>query len=93
MIPYFRDPESLLVVTQSHTAHEKKSMCAALTNLQIQSDGDVKMCWSMNPIGNIKTESIRKMWESRPHWWESGCCRGSRMSDAEKATVGLMIPS
>ena len=59
----------------------------------IQSDGDVRTCWCMDPIGNIKTGSIRKIWESRPHWWESGCCLESRMSDAEKATVGLMIPS
>jgi MoaA/NifB/PqqE/SkfB family radical SAM enzyme len=93
MIPYFRHPETMLVATQGHIAHEKRSLCAALTHLQIQADGDVRICWSKDPIGNIKTGSIRKIWESRPHWWESGCCLGSRMADAEKATVGLMIPS
>jgi MoaA/NifB/PqqE/SkfB family radical SAM enzyme len=92
MIPYFRDPESLLVVTQSHSEHDKP-FCAALTTLQIQSNGDVKSCWCMDPIGNITTASIQQIWESRPHWWESGCCLENRMSDAEKATVGLMIPS
>ncbi len=48
MIPYFRDPEKLLILTQSHTAHEKP-LCSALTTLQIQSDGDVKSCWCMDP--------------------------------------------
>jgi len=43
----------------------------------------------MDPIGNIRTEPIRRIWESRPHWWESGCCLERRMSETEKAFVGL----
>jgi MoaA/NifB/PqqE/SkfB family radical SAM enzyme len=92
MIPYFRDPEKLLVLTQSHSAHDKP-LCSALTNLQIQSNGDVKSCWCMEPIGNITQAPIRRIWESRPRWWESGCCLGRRMSDAEKAFVGLTAPA
>jgi len=88
MIPYFRDPESMLILTQSHQAHEVP-LCSALTTFQIDSNGDVKSCWCMDPIGNIKETSIRKIWESRPRWWESGCCLGRRMSEAEKAFVGL----
>ena len=88
MIPYFRDPEKLLVLTQGHTAHEKP-LCSALTTLQIQSDGDVKSCWCMDSIGNIMETPIRQIWEGRPRWWKSGCCFGRRMSEAEKAYVGL----
>jgi len=92
MIPYFRDPEKLLVLTQSHSAHEKP-LCSAMTMLQIQSDGDVKSCWCMDPIGNITQTPIRLIWEQRPRWWESGCCLGRRMAEAEKAFVGLTVSS
>jgi len=88
MIPYFRDPERLLILTQSHSAHDRP-LCSALTTMQIESEGDVKSCWCMDPIGNIVETPIRRIWESRPHWWESGCCFGRRMSESEKAFVGL----
>jgi len=92
MIPYFRDPERLMILTQSHSAHEKP-LCSATTTMQIQSNGEVKSCWCMDPIGNITETSIRQIWENRPHWWESGCCMGRRMSEAEKAFVGLTVVS
>jgi MoaA/NifB/PqqE/SkfB family radical SAM enzyme len=80
MIDYFREPARFRVATQSHNAHEGQNLCSALTMLQIQSNGDVTVCCSMPPVGNIKTESIRKIWESRPRWWQSGCCLEKRMS-------------
>ena len=92
MIPYFRDPERLQILTQSHQAHEKP-LCSALTTVQIQSNGDVRSCWCMDPIGNITTTPIRQIWECRPRWWEAGCCMERRMSDAEKAFVGLAVVS
>jgi MoaA/NifB/PqqE/SkfB family radical SAM enzyme len=92
MIPYFRDPERLMILTQHHSAHDKP-LCSALTTMQIQSNGDVRSCWCMDPIGNIATASIRRIWESRPRWWEAGCCLGRRMSEAEKAFVGLTLVS
>jgi len=92
MIPYFRDPERLLILTQSHSAHEKP-LCAALTTMQIESEGDVKSCSCMAPIGNIMETPIRQIWERRPRWWESGCCLGRRMSESEKAFVGLEVLS
>jgi MoaA/NifB/PqqE/SkfB family radical SAM enzyme len=92
MIPYFRDPERLLILTQSHSAHEKP-LCSAFTTMQIQSNGDVKSCWCMDPIGNITQAPIRQIWEGRPHWWQSGCCMGRRMSEAEKEFVGLTTVS
>jgi MoaA/NifB/PqqE/SkfB family radical SAM enzyme len=79
MIDYFRQPDRLRVATQSHTAHEGQNLCSALTMLQIQSDGDVTVCCSMPPVGNIKSESIRKIWEGRPRWWASGCCLETRL--------------
>jgi MoaA/NifB/PqqE/SkfB family radical SAM enzyme len=90
MIPYFRDPEKLLALTQNHVAHDKP-LCSAFTMLQIQSNGDVKTCSCMEPIGNIRETPIRLIWQSRPRWWEAGCCLGRRMSEAEKSLVGLDV--
>jgi MoaA/NifB/PqqE/SkfB family radical SAM enzyme len=92
MIPYFRDPERLQILTQSHQAHEKP-LCSAMTMIQIQSNGDVKSCWCMDAIGNIMNEPIRRIWERRPRWWDGGCCMARRMSEAEKAFVGLTLVS
>ncbi len=92
MIPYFRSPDSLRIVTQSHTAHDAP-LCASLSSLQIQANGDVSACASMPPVGNIRTQSIRQIWEQRPRWWEGGCCLARRMTATEKATVDLGVTS
>lgn len=84
MITYFCDPDASRVSTQSHTAHEGRQFCAALTHLQLQANGDVTNCAGRQPVGNIKTASIRRIWESRPQAWEGDCCLDSRCSDAEK---------
>jgi MoaA/NifB/PqqE/SkfB family radical SAM enzyme len=87
MIPYFRDPATLRVLTQNHQAHDLP-VCSALTTLQIQANGDVKACWRMAPVGNIKTEPIRALWGRRPRYWEAGCCLLERMSEAERLQAG-----
>lgn len=84
MIPYFRDPASLRVSTQAHSAHERRQSCVALTNLQVQAHGDVTTCTAQPPIGNIKTDAIRGIWESRPRVWQDGCCLQRRCTPAER---------
>src|SRR4029453_6947564 len=84
MIPYFGDPGSSRVAVQSHSAHERRQSCAALTNLQIQSNGDVTNCTGQPSIGNVKTGSIRRIWETRPRVWEGDCCLQRRCSQTEK---------
>ena len=74
MAPYFLSPASLRLRTQSHSAHERRIFCGALNNLEIAADGNVFSCIRMDPIGNIKRQAIREMWESRPQLWRSGCC-------------------
>jgi MoaA/NifB/PqqE/SkfB family radical SAM enzyme len=76
MIPYFRNPDALRVTVQAHT-HLYRPQCAALTNLQIQSNGDVGFCFRKPPAGNIKSAPIRRIWADRPRLWESGCCQMS----------------
>lgn len=76
MTSYFENPAAWRIAIQSHNAHESRSLCAALTTLQIQADGGVRVCARMDPIGNVRSQSIRAIWEGRPHFWEAGCCLG-----------------
>jgi MoaA/NifB/PqqE/SkfB family radical SAM enzyme len=77
------------VAMQSHTAHEHKPICSALTTIQLQPNGDVIACYGKPPVGNIKTTSIRQIWESRPRWWREGCCLNERCTTAEKELLSI----
>jgi MoaA/NifB/PqqE/SkfB family radical SAM enzyme len=93
MIPYFRNPDSLRIMTQSHQAHERIALCSALTTLQFQGNGDVTSCCSQKPVGNVKAARIRDIWECRPQWWKSGCCLDKRLTPAEKQELSLPVVS
>jgi MoaA/NifB/PqqE/SkfB family radical SAM enzyme len=82
MIPYFVNPAQSRLAIQSHSAHEKRQTCSALTMLQFQANGDVIVCNSQPPIGNIRTTPIRDLWQSRPRWWEGGCCLEQRLNES-----------
>ncbi len=83
MIPYFIDPAASRVAVQSHSAHESRLLCSALTMLQFQANGDVKTCNAQPVIGNIKTTQILEIWETRPRWWEGTCCLDKRLNTSE----------
>ena len=91
MIPYFRNPESLRLAVQNHMAHERKRglSCSALTTLQLQANGDVKTCVSSPATGNVRTLPIRRIWEQRPQYWETGCCLERRADGSEKNLVSI----
>jgi MoaA/NifB/PqqE/SkfB family radical SAM enzyme len=74
MIRYFLDPAGLRLLTQDHVAQQKRPLCAALTMLQFQSNGDVTICNRRPPVGNIKELPIRQIWERRAPYWERDCC-------------------
>src|SRR4029453_3839534 len=78
MIPYFINPAHSRIAVQSHSAHESRQFCSALTTLQFEANGDVVVCNAQPPIGNIKTTPIREIWQNRPRWWEGGCCLDAR---------------
>jgi MoaA/NifB/PqqE/SkfB family radical SAM enzyme len=82
MIPYFVDPAPSRIAIQSHSAHELKQFCSALTMLQLEATGDVVVCISQPAIGNIKDSSIRQIWQNRPRWWEGGCCLERRYQES-----------
>ncbi len=91
MIRYFQNPESLRVATQSHTSHEPRMLCAALTMLQFQANGDVTVCTGKRPVGNVKERPIRQIWEERPKFWHSGCCLETRLTADEKERSLVVI--
>jgi len=80
MIPYFVNPAESRVAIQSHSAHEPRQACSALTMLQFQANGDVVVCNAQPPIGNIRTAPIHGIWQNRPRWWEDSCCLERRLS-------------
>lgn len=90
MVPYFRNPDAMRVITQAHGAHERRALCSALGFFQVHANGDVRTCAASPPVGNIKTATPRQIWQGRPRWWESGCCLERRCSDAEKQTLSLI---
>jgi MoaA/NifB/PqqE/SkfB family radical SAM enzyme len=81
MIPYFTNPAQSRIAIQSHSAHEQRQVCSALTMLQLQANGDVIVCNSQPAIGNIKTAPIREIWQDRPRWWEGDCCLERRLTN------------
>jgi MoaA/NifB/PqqE/SkfB family radical SAM enzyme len=91
MIRYYLDPAGLRRLTQAHVAHLKRPFCAALTMLQLQSNGEVTICSSRPSVGNIQDSPIRQIWERRARYWEQGCCLTSRATDSpiQPATGGL----
>ena len=83
MVPYFRRPAALRVATQSHTAHDPRRVCSALSLVQIQANGDVRVCAMAPPVGNIKEGPLRQIWAERPRWWLRGCCLEHRLAPEE----------
>lgn len=83
MIPYFANPAQSRIAIQSHSAHEARQLCNALTMLQFQANGDVIVCTSQPPIGNIKTARIREIWQNRPRWWQGDCCLERRLNESQ----------
>ena len=80
---YFEDPGGLRVSTQSHASHEDRLRCSALSLLQVQANGDLRVCTARPPIGNIRRSLPSEIWSRRPRWWEEGCCLGDRLSEEE----------
>jgi MoaA/NifB/PqqE/SkfB family radical SAM enzyme len=83
MIAYFENPATNRFAIMAHSAHEARRSCAAITNLQLQANGDVTVCTGVPPVGNIKDTGIRQIWERRPRVWQGGCCLEKRCSTDE----------
>jgi len=84
MCRYFENPAQLRVAVQSHAAHERRSLCAALVNLELRANGDVTVCTGIPSVGNVTAARIREIWEQRPRVWVNGCCLETRMAESEQ---------
>jgi len=74
IIRYFEFPDELMSAIQAHDTRSKANICRhAVTNFVISSDGDVRMCFKMEPIGNLRFSSPREIWNGRKHCWVSVC--------------------
>lgn len=72
---YFQAPRDGGSLGRYHAFASASHVCAALGMLQIQANGDVRVCSHAEPVGNIKTASLRDIWVNRPKLWRAGCCR------------------
>ena len=70
---YFEDPETLMTSIQAHSAKDGKGMCTGMGNFVISSNGDVRMCFRMEPFGNIADTSPREVWRNRKRCWVGAC--------------------
>jgi MoaA/NifB/PqqE/SkfB family radical SAM enzyme len=74
MIAYFRDPDASRVAVQRQSAGRAGAECGAKSTLLIAANGDVTGCYAKPPFGNIRHDSVRVLWRSRPRYWQGGCC-------------------
>lgn len=71
---YFEHPEKLMATIQGHDSKNRRGHCLhAVSNFVISSNGDVRMCFMMEPIGNIALQSPKEIWSRRKHCWAGPC--------------------
>lgn len=77
IVRYFESPEELMAAVQAHDTRSSADTCRhAVTNFVISSNGDVRMCFKMEPIGNLKNAAPREIWNHRQRCWMKPCsCR------------------
>jgi MoaA/NifB/PqqE/SkfB family radical SAM enzyme len=71
---YFRNPETLMNTVQSHDSRSRSHNCSsAVGNFVIESNGDVRMCFRMKPIGNVARKPPATIWSERQRCWMVPC--------------------
>jgi MoaA/NifB/PqqE/SkfB family radical SAM enzyme len=74
IVAYFRDPEKLMHAVQGHDTHTDTKFCShAVTNFVVSSNGDVRMCFMMDPVGNVTREKPENIWKNRARCWIGPC--------------------
>lgn len=74
IVPYFEDPEPNMRRVQRHMATQACETCmTGVSAFEISANGDVRWCWNMPPVGNIKRASPREIWENRFECWKTDC--------------------
>jgi len=74
IIRYFEYPDEMMTAVQNHDTQSSADTCgAAVGSFVISSNGDVRMCFRMEPIGNLRLLSPKEIWNKRKRCWVSGC--------------------
>jgi MoaA/NifB/PqqE/SkfB family radical SAM enzyme len=71
---YFRSPDQTYSKVRSHDQQLESRHCrAAVSDFDIASNGDVRLCYRMDPIGNVRSADPQDIWEGRLRCWTSPC--------------------
>lgn len=71
---YFAKPELYMRENDAHTYGNQKNRCKTWANtLMVYPNGDLKMCYFMNPFGNAKDGHIKALWKKRACCWKKSC--------------------
>ncbi len=71
---YFADPLRLQQKIVSHDRNFGSRTCrSAVSDFDITANGDVRLCYQMEPIGNVTQEPPRDIWNNRPRCWLAPC--------------------
>lgn len=71
---YFRDPASAYQKGRSHDQHFRSRDCrTAVADFDMSSNGDVRLCYRMDPIGNVRHEDPEEIWNRRRRCWTEPC--------------------
>jgi MoaA/NifB/PqqE/SkfB family radical SAM enzyme len=74
MIQYFQSPMELMRAIQDHDAPNSSALCRpAVSSFVISSNGDVRLCFKMPPIGNLRHSTPQQIWKNRKRCWMSDC--------------------
>jgi MoaA/NifB/PqqE/SkfB family radical SAM enzyme len=70
---YFAQPETMMARIQAHNSSDEQGACGGIGNFVISSNGDVRMCFGMEPFGNVTQKSPRELWRDRKRCWAAPC--------------------
>jgi MoaA/NifB/PqqE/SkfB family radical SAM enzyme len=74
MKSYFADPLGMGQKVVSHDQNFQSRTCrSAVGDFDITANGDVRLCYRMEPIGNVAEQDPREIWNLRPRCWTSPC--------------------
>ncbi len=74
MVSYFESPDELMDAVQAHNTGAEAGQCPhAVSNFVLSSNGDVRMCFKMAPIGNISRQKPKEIWKNRARCWAGPC--------------------
>lgn len=73
-VRYFEYPAELMADVQAHEVGRSQNRCStAVSSFVISGNGDVRMCWMMDPIGNVAINNPKKIWSGRIRCWAQKC--------------------